>query len=133
MASFECIGFINSIKYLTDSVIVFVDEYKKGYRRANGTTVEDKYLSYKTIWKPYFKKYINTHFSTGMLVQVKGDMLPYAIEHDKIVEGYSVIGQAINLYSYPRLGAKQEMRMIKESQEHDSGTPDLEAYSEPDF
>ena len=133
MASFECIGFINQVKYLQDSILVFVDEYHKGYRKSDGTKVEDKYLSYKTIWKPYFKKYISEHFSRGMLVQVKGEMLPYAIERDTIVEGYSVIGQAINLFSYPRASVKQEMRMIRESQETSDEMPDLAAFNEPDF
>ena len=37
------------------------------YKKPNGETVDDKYLSWKCVFKPYFKKYINEHFSNGML------------------------------------------------------------------
>ena len=133
MADFTATGFINTIKYLPESCLVFIDEYKKGFRKADGTTVDDRYMTWKCIFKPYFKKYINEHFANGMLVQVKGDILPYAIEKEKIVDGYSVIGQTINMASYPRSSVKQEMRMQKESQLHSDGTPNLDAYNEPDF
>lgn len=133
MASFECIGFINQIKYLPDSVLLFLDEYKKGYRKSDGTVVDDKYISYKIIYKPYFKKYISSHFSNGMLVKVKGEVFPYAIEHGKTVDGISIIGETCNLYSYPRSSVKQELRMIKESQENSADVPDLDGFNEPDF
>ena len=58
MASFECVGFINQIKFLPDSVFLFLDEYHKGYKKNDGTTVEDKYVSFKVIYKPYFKKFL---------------------------------------------------------------------------
>jgi hypothetical protein len=133
MASFECIGFISNIKYQEDSVIMLLDEYHKGYRKHDGTTVDDKYVTYKTIWKQYFKKYIFQHFSEGMLVQVKGEMLPYAIEHNEKVGGYSILGQVVNMFSYPRASARNEMKMIKESQMNDTSTPNLEDYNTPDF
>lgn len=133
MASVNIIGFIDKVKYLPDSVLVFVSEFKKGFRRKDGTIVDDKYMSWKTIWKPYFRKYITEHFNDGMLVEIKGDILPYAIDHDKIIDGYSCIGQCINLFSFPRSSVKQEMRMQKESQLHSDGTPNLDAYNEPDF
>ena len=133
MASVSIIGFIDKVKYLPDSVLVFVSEYKKGYRRKDGIVVDDKYISWKTIWKPYFRKYISDHFNDGMLVEIKGDILPYAIEHEKIIDGYSCIGQCINLFSYPRASVKQENKMIKESQMHDTATPNLDEYNKPDF
>ena len=133
MADFTTTGFINTIKYLPDSCLVFVDEFKRGYRKPNGELVEDKYLSWKCIFKPYFKKYINDHFSTGMLVQIKGEILPYAIEKEKFVEGYSVIGQMINLASYPRASVKQEAKMIRESQLSDTEKPNLDEYNKEDF
>ena len=133
MAAFHVIGFINTIKYLPDACLVFIDEYKAGYKKPNGDIVEDKYISWKIIYKEYFKKYINTHFNNGMLVEVKGDIRPYAIENEKIIDGYSVIGETINIYSYPRASVKQEQRMVKDSQLHASGTPDLEAFNKPDF
>lgn len=133
MASVNIIGFIEKVKYLPDSVLVFISEFKKGYKRKDGTIVDDKYMSWKTIWKPYFKNYINTHFNDGMLVEVKGEILPYAIEHEKIIEGYSCIGQCLNVFSYPRSSVKQEQKMIKESQLHSTGIPNLDDYNQPDF
>ena len=133
MASFECIGFINIVKYLPDSVLVFVDEFKKGYKKSNGQVVDDKYLSWRIIYKPYFKKYISEHFSNGMLVKIKGEVLPYTIEEDKMVNGYSVIGETINIYSYPRYNVKNEIRMIKDSQSENDDEPNIEDFKKPDF
>lgn len=134
MASFETTAFISQIKYLPNkSVLVFLDEYHKGYKKSDGTIIEDKYLSYKTVWKPYFSKYINEHFSQGMLVQVKGEMLPYAIEKDVIVEGYTIIGQCMNLASYPRSTVKMEQNLVKESLLHGSEIPNIDEYEKPDF
>ena len=133
MADFTVIGYINNIKYLQDSCLVFLDEFRKGFRKKDGTIVDDKYLSWKCIFKPYFKKYINEQFNKGMLVQVKGEIMPYAIEKEHLVDGYSVLGQTINLASYPRASVKQEAKMIKDSQMHASETPDLEGFNAPDF
>ena len=133
MADFTVIGYINNIKYLQDSCLVFIDEFRKGFRKKDGTIVDDKYLSWKCIFKPYFKKYINEQFNQGMLVQVKGEIMPYAIEKEHLVDGYSVIGQTINVASYPRASVKQEAKMIKDSQMHASETPDLEGFNAPDF
>lgn len=133
MADFTVTGFINTVKYLPDAALVFIDEFKRGYKKPNGETVEDKYLSWKCVFKPYFKKYINEHFANGMLVQVKGEILPYAIQNQNIVDGYSVLGQTINLASFPRASVKQENKMIKESQMHDTATPNLDEYNKPDF
>ena len=133
MADFTVIGYINNIKYLQDSCLVFLDEFRKGFRKKDGTIVDDKYLSWKCIFKPYFKKYINEQFNQGMLVQVKGEIMPYAIEKEHLVDGYSVIGQTINVASYPRASVKQEAKMIKDSQMHASETPDLDGFNAPDF
>ena len=133
MASWESISFINTIKYLQDAVIVYLDEFHAGYKKSDGTRVEDKYLSFKTVWKPYFKKYIADHFSDGMLVHVKGDMLPYEMRQGQYIDGYTIIGEHITRASFPRFDVKKEQRMMKESQEHSSGTPNLEDYNTPDF
>lgn len=133
MASFSVIGFIECVKVLPDSCILFLSEYKKGYRKADGTTIEDKYHSWKVIFKGYFIKYLTTHFGKGMLVEVKGDIMPYAIEHGQITDGYSVIGQTCNIFSYPRYSVKQENKMIKESMDSANMQPDLESYNQPDF
>lgn len=133
MASFEVTGLVNTIKYMPDHCLVFLDEFKKGYKKQDGTRVEDRYISWKCIFKPYFKKYINEHFSNGMLVQVKGEVMPYAIDHERLVDGYSVIGQTINIASYPKSMLKQERRMIKESLENSSERPNLQDHLTPDF
>lgn len=134
MASFQVTGFISNIKYQNGFCFVFVDEYKKGYKKKDGTTVDDKYIAWKIIFKQGLVKYISEHFGNGMLVEVKGEVFPYAIEHEKMVDGVSVIGQTINIASFPRASVKHELRMIKESQESSDGeTPNLDAYNRPDF
>ena len=133
MASFECIGFISQIVYRPDSMFLILDEYHKGYKKNDGTIVDDKYVTFKVIYKPYFKKFISEHFSKGMLVKVKGEVFPYAIEHGEIKEGVSFIGETCNLYGFPRYNVKQENKMIKESQMHDTATPNLDEYNKPDF
>lgn len=135
MASFSVIGFIESIKYLPNKggCLVFVTEFKKGYRKSDGEVVDDKYLSWKCIYKQGLVKYINNHFNRGMLVEIKGEVLPYSIEHEKIVDGYSVIGQTLNMYSFPRSSARSEEKMIKESQNTFDEKPDLEGFNKDDF
>ena len=135
MADIQILGFIRNVKYLQDGCLVFIDEYKSGYRRSDGTSVDEKFLSWRCIFANYFKKFISQHFDNGVLVQVKGEVLPYAKEHDKLVDGYSVMGQTINRASYPKAGVREEMRMIKESQSStDSNVkPDLDGYNKPDF
>lgn len=133
MASWQCVGFVDAVKILPDACIMFLSEYKKGYKRSDGTVVEDKYHSWKVIFKGYFIKYLTTHFGKGMLVEVKGDIVPYSIEHGQITEGYSIMGQTCNMFSYPRYSVKQEQRMIKESMDNTDEHPDLESYNQPDF
>lgn len=135
MASVNIIGIIESVKFIPNGggCFVFLSEYRKGYRKSDGTRVEDKYLSWKVIYKQGLVNYINNHFSTGMVVEVKGDVLPYAIENGETVDGYSVIGQTMNIFSVPRLYQRQEARMQKDSQLNSSGEPDLEGYNAPDF
>lgn len=133
MASFESVGFISNIVYRPDSVFLIIDEYHKGYKKSDGTFVEDKYVTFKIIYKPYFKKYFSSHFSTGMLVKVKGEVFPYAIEHGKMIEGISIIGETCNLYSYPRTYAKSEIKMMKDSQAISDESPDIENFNQADF
>lgn len=126
-------GFINTIKYLPDACVVHIDDFKKGYKKPNGEIVDDKCFSWKIIFKGYFKKYINEHFSNGMLVEIDAEMYPYAIQNGKLIEGYSCLGKSIDISSYPRASAKQEIKMIKESQENDDARPNIDAYQSPDF
>lgn len=133
MASWQCVGFVDAVKVLPDACILFLSEYKKGYKKTDGTIVDDKYHSWKIIFKGYFIKYLTTHFNKGMLVEVKGDIVPYAIEHGQIIDGYSIIGQTCNLFSYPRYSVKQEQKMIKDSIANADAAPDLESFNSPDF
>lgn len=136
MADIQILGFIRQVKYLQDSCLVFIDEYKNGYKRSSdGVVVDGKFLSWTCIFKSYFKKYVSEHFGNGMLVQVKGEVLPYAVEHGESVNGYTVMGQTLNVASYPRSGAKAEMRRVKDglSNANDVGKPDLDTYKEEDF
>jgi hypothetical protein len=134
MASFECIGLISQIVYRNDNVFLYLDEFHKGYKKSDGTKIDDKYITYKVIYKPYFKKYFANHFAKGMLVKVKGEVFPYVIEHGKVLDsGMSIIGDTCNMYSYPRASVKQEMRMIKDSQEMSDELPDIDNFNAPDF
>ena len=135
MANITIIGFIDNVKYLPNQggCFVFVSEFKKGYKKANGDIVDDKYLSWKIIFKQGLVTYINNHFGNGMLVEIKGEVLPYAIDKETIVQGYSVIGQTMNLFSFPRSSVRMEAKMVKDSQMHGSAKPDLDAYNQPDF
>ena len=136
MADIQILGFIRQVKYLPDGCMVFIDEYKSGYKRSDGTVVDEKFLSWRCIFATYFKKFISQHFGNGMLVQVKGEVLPYAKEHDKLVDGYSVMGQTINRASYPKSGARAEMRAVKDGAEWMSehgDAPDVAGFNESDF
>lgn len=126
-------GFINTIKYLPDACLLFIDDYEAGFQRPNGEIVDDKYMSWKVIFPNGMKPFINKYFGNGMLVDIVAKMKPYEIEQEKIVEGYSCLGLSIQKASYPRSAVKQERKMVKESLLHSSGTPDLDAYNEPDF
>lgn len=135
MADFQVLGHISTIKYLPECILVFVDENKNGYRKNDGTIVEDKVFSWKCIFSGNEKKrnYISKYFNRGMLVQVKGEITPYAIENGNIVEGYTIFIQSINRASYPRTTVKAEIKMIAESQANTSEMPNLEDFGTPDF
>lgn len=134
MASFELNGFVSQIKYLpSGSVVVYLDEYHQGYKTSSGVKVDEKYLTFKTIWKPYFAKYINEHFNRGMYVNVKGEVLPYAKVGDALVDGYTVIGQTINMASFPKASLRRELKMKKESELHSIGEPDVDGFLAADF
>lgn len=126
-------GFINTIKYLPDACLVFIDDYESGYKRPNGEVVEDKYMSWKVIFPNGMKSFITKYFGNGMLVDVVAKMKPYEIEQEKIVQGYSCLGLSIQRASYPKSTVKREIKMIKDSQASADEIPDLESYIEPDF
>lgn len=135
MADIQILGHISNIKFQQECILIFVDERKRGYKKQDGTIVDDKILSWKCIFSGNEKKrvYINKFFNTGMLVQVKGEVLPYAIEQGSMIDGYSVFIQTINVAAYPSNNLRMEKKMIKESQMSSNELPDLDRFNEPDF
>lgn len=135
MADIQILGHIANIKYQKDSILIFVDERRKGYSKHDGTKVNDSILSWKCIFSGNEKKrgYIDKYFNIGMLVKVKGEVLPYAMEQSTLIDGYTVFVQSINVAAYPSNALRMEQKMIKESQFHSSGSPNIEEYNQPDF
>ena len=133
MADFQVVGIINNIRYLQDGCMVFIDEIKTGYKRKDGTKVDDRVYQWRCLFSSYFKKYINDHFSTDMLVQIKGEITPFAVNHDEVVDGYSILGQYITRASYPKYTIRKEAKAIKDSTMHDMGKPNVEEFMKDDF
>lgn len=134
MADIQILGVIEGIRYTDTCVIVTASERKSGYKKQDGTIVKEELLSFRVIFKPYFKKYIAEHFSANMLVKIKGTMLPYAKDHEgNTIDGFTLLGQTIDIAAYQTANLRRERRMIKESQEHMEGMPDLDNYNQPDF
>lgn len=133
MASFYVLGIIENVKYLQDSCLLYVTEFKNGYTTKEGEVVDGKCIQWKVIFKGYFKKYLSEQFNRGMLVEVKGDIVPYSVEHGEMTDGYSIIGQTCNRAAYPRYAAKLEKKIITESLDASIEKPNLEEFQEEDF
>lgn len=135
MASILIYGIVEAIRHLPNNggCAVFLSEYKNGYKKKDGTRVEDKNYQWKVLFKPGLVKYIDDHFATGMVVEIKGDAAPFAVVQDKVVDGYTVFGQTMNMFSYPRVCQNLEKRAIKESMITSGGTPNLAEYLQNDF
>lgn len=130
----DFLGHIEAIRYTDTAILITVSERKLGYKKNDGTIVGDELLNYKIIFKLGQRNYISKFFDKGMLVSIKGIMLPYAKDHQgNIVEGYSIIGETISRAAYPAKGFRNEKRAIKESQLSSTGTPDLDSFNQPDF
>ena len=134
MADFQVLGHIVNVKHLPDCVLIFIDEYKKGYKKTSGEKVEDKVLSWRCIFSGNENKrnYINKFFNRGSLVQIKGELLPYSLSQGQMVDGYTVFIQTINLAAYPRQTIKFEKKAIKESL-NDGEVPDVDSFYKSDF
>lgn len=126
-------GVIRTIKYLPDSILVYVDDMERGYKRGDGVHVDDLYYTWKVVFSNHFKVFITKYFNEGMLVDIDARMRPYAVEKKETTQGYSCIGLSIQRSCYVKPTAKAEQRMIKESQGMVAETPDLDAFNEPDF
>jgi hypothetical protein len=128
------LGHIEGIRYVDNAVIVIASERKQGYKKSDGTIVPDDVLTFSFIFKSYFKGYIAKHFSRGMLVKIKGFMLPYAKDKEgNAIEGYTILGQTIDLATYQTTTTRIEKRMIRDSQQHMTEKPDVEGFNQPDF
>ena len=134
MADFTVLGHIEGIRYLDKTVVVIISERSLAYKRKDGTKPDDIFLTWRVYFKQYFKKFIAEHFSSGMLVKIKGRVLPYAKDlQGEDCNGYTVLGETINLSAYPSNNLKREKKLVKDSILHDFGAPDVEKYNEPDF
>jgi len=135
MADITLCGHIVGIRYKETCVNVTLVERKLGYKKKDGTKVKDELLTFVVTFKPYFKKYISSFFSTNMLVKIKGFLLPYVKtqENETSTDGFTIIGQTIDIAPYPSTNMVQERKLIKESQNEIVGQPDLEDYNQPDF
>lgn len=130
MADITIYGHILGIRYTEHNVIVSVGEFQKGYRKKNGELVNDSVYTYVVGFANFFRAYIADHFDKGMLVKIKGVMLPFGKEGS---EGYTINGQTINLASYPSNSSIKEHKLLKESQSHAVGTPNLSEFEKEDF
>lgn len=128
------LGHIEGIRYIETSVIVTASERRQGYKKKDGTFVNDETLSYIFIFKPYFKSYIASHFSKGMLVKIKGIMLPYAKDSQgNTIEGYTLLGQTIDMATYQTNNMRVERKIMMSGKNGGEDAPDLERYKESDF
>lgn len=134
MADVLLLGRIIGVRYTENGAVVTVCETKRGYKKSDGTIVNDELLTWKVVYKAYFKSYIAKHFGENMLVKIKGILLPYEKDGEgNTIKGFTIIGETINKAAYQNANLRVEKAMMKESQEHSLGTPDLAAYEEPDF
>jgi hypothetical protein len=106
---------------------------ERGYKRADGVTVDDMFFSWKVVFSNNYKKFIVKFFNEGMLVDIDAKMRPFAVERSESVQGYSCLGLSIQRSSYIKRNAKQELKMIKESQLASNEHPNLEDFNTPDF
>jgi len=135
MADITIRGIIDNIHILPNGNggILQVSEFRRGFRKSNGEVIEDRYISWKVIFKKGQASYLNKHFNVGMLVKVKGDVLPYAVERNEVVDGYTVLMDSCTMDSYPRSNLRMEVKMMKDSQSNSYAIPDIDEYNKKDF
>ena len=88
-------GVIRTIKYLPDSILVYIDDKEHGYKRGDGVFVDDMFYTWKVVFSNNFKNFIVKFFNDGMLVDIDAKMRPYAMEKGEMVQGYSCLGLSI--------------------------------------
>lgn len=128
------LGHIDGVKFSDNAVFVIASEKLVGYKKKDGTIVNPEVCTYTFIFKPYFRKYIAEHFSSGMLVKIKGTMLPYAKDHQgNNIDGFTLLGQTIDIAAYQTSTAKIERKRMYDSKKVDMGMPNVEEYQQDDF
>lgn len=134
MADVTLYGHVEGIRYREKCVFVTVSEYRCGFTRRDGERVGEELLTFRVVFLASSRKYISTYFSIGNLVKVRGTLLPYVKKKDgECVEGYTILGQLIELATYPKRAALKERRVLKESGENPCGVPDVDEYLDDDF
>lgn len=134
MAAITIIGKLEHVQYLPDCVYTHIAEFKKGFKKKDGTVVKDKWQSWKVRWKKEpFAKFISEHFATGMNVEVHGEATPFSVENGDTVAGYGVFGKTIDLFFYPKAASRMEYKAMRESSSGDDEQPDMESYEQSDF
>lgn len=134
MADITLYGHIEGIRYNTKSVLVVLSEYRCGFVRRNGERVSEELLTFRVVFNANSRSYISSYFSVGNLVKVRGSLLPYVKRKDGTFgEGYTILGQLLELAAYPKRSAGMERRMLKESVAHPCGEPDVDSFMDDDF
>lgn len=152
MADFQVTGHISRIRRKNGVICVYVDEYMRGFRRSDGEVVQEKHLTWCCVFKNAFSNFLD-RVGIGGLVTIKGEILPYGRSIDEKVEGYTLLGQVINIASYPKF-LRTEEKLVRDSSkvlddvrlsssggdnnadvvsERDVSVPDIYGFSEPDF
>ena len=134
MADITLFGHIEGIQYKEKSVIVVVSEYRCGFRKRSGERVAEELLSFRVVFLASSRNYISSYFSAGNLVKVRGTLLPYVKKSDGTLgEGYTILGQLMELAAYPKRSAGLEKRLLKASSESPCGVPDVDGFLDDDF
>jgi len=151
MADFQVTGHISRVRRKNGVICVYVDEYMRGFRRSDGEIVQEKYLTWCCVFKNAFSNFLD-RVGIGCLVTIKGEILPYGRSIDEKVEGYTLLGQVINIASYPKF-LRTEEKLVRDSSrvvgvqssdsvvsDESSGNigrnivvPDIYGFNEPDF
>lgn len=127
-------GHIDGIRFTEHAVIVTASEKRLGYKDKSGNKHDDEIITFRFAFKTFFRKYISEHFSSGTLVKIKGWMLPYKKDKSgERTEGYTIVGQTIDLAPYPSNAMRLEKKIIRESQRQSTEQPDFDGFNEEDF
>lgn len=127
-------GHIEAIRYTESAAIVVLTERRMGYKKKDGTKVDDALMTWRIFFATYFRKYISEHFTSGSFVKIKGTIMPYCKDEEgNSTDGCTVFGQTIDLAPYATRSVIRDKKLVKNSQFHDIGKPDLAGYKEDDF